>query len=79
MVPRVKTLTTQTYNSSINFFVILKEKEKKKCKTRGPKWTLCETHLAIETVITVRDKYAQGIGNTEMLRELQSHSHFETL
>ena len=46
-----------------------KEKEKKQRKTRDPKWALWETHLAIEAIITVRDKYAQGIGNTEMLRE----------
>ena len=46
-----------------------KEKEKKQSKVRDPYWVLWETHLAIETVITMRDKYAQGIGNTEMLRE----------
>ena len=46
-----------------------KEQEKKQRKTRDLKWTLWETHLPIQVVITVRDKYAQGIGNAEMMHE----------
>ena len=46
-----------------------KEKEKKKRKVRDPKWSLWETQLVIQTVIVVMDKYAQVIGNAEMLRE----------
>jgi hypothetical protein len=46
-----------------------KELEKKQRKPRGPKWSFWETLLAVQAVITVRDKYAQGIGNAEMMRE----------
>jgi hypothetical protein len=46
-----------------------KELEKKQRKPRGPKWSLWETLLAVQAVIAVRDKYAQGIGNAEMMRE----------
>ena len=46
-----------------------KKEEKKQREPRDPKWELWEMHLAIEVVITVRNKYAQGIGNVEMLLE----------
>ena len=46
-----------------------KEKEKKQLKARGPKWALWETHLAVDSVIATRDKFASGIGTAEMLRE----------
>jgi hypothetical protein len=41
----------------------------KQRKPRGPEWSLWETLLVVQAVITVRDKYAQGIGNTEMMCE----------
>ena len=46
-----------------------KEKEKNQWKSRDPKWAFWETFLVIQVVITVRDKYAQVIGNAEMMCE----------
>ncbi len=46
-----------------------KELERKKRKSMGPKWSLWETLLPVQVVIPVRDKYAQDIGNAEMMRE----------
>ena len=37
--------------------------------SRGPKWSFWETLLPIESVIVVRNKYVQIIGNVEMMRE----------
>jgi hypothetical protein len=45
------------------------EKEKKKRKPRGPAWRLWETRCAIRAVVSIRDKFAQGLGNAEMMRE----------
>jgi len=45
------------------------EKEKKKRKARGPSWRLWETRCGIHAVISIRDKFAQGLGNAEMMRE----------
>jgi hypothetical protein len=45
------------------------EKEKKKRKVRGPSWRLWETRCGIHAVISIRDKFAQGLGNAEMMRE----------
>ena len=46
-----------------------KEKEKKKSKVRGPSWRLWETHRGIRDVVSIRDKFAQVLVNTEMIRE----------
>ena len=45
------------------------EKEKKKSKTRDPSWKLWETYCGIRVVVSIRDKVAQGLGNTEMMHE----------
>ncbi len=45
------------------------EKEKKKRKARGPSWRLWETRCGIHAVISIRDKFAQDLGNAEMMRE----------
>ena len=46
-----------------------KEKEKKKLKPRGPSWRLWETFCGIRAVVSIRDKFAQGLDNAEMMRE----------
>ena len=46
-----------------------KEKEKKKRKTRGPSWRLWETLCGIRAVVSIRDKFTQGLGNAEMIHE----------
>ena len=45
------------------------EKEKKKCKSRVPSWRLWETHCGIRAMISISDKFAQGLGNSEMMHE----------
>jgi hypothetical protein len=45
------------------------EKKKKKRKSRGPSWRLWETCCGIRPVISIRDKFEQGLDNTEMMRE----------
>jgi hypothetical protein len=45
------------------------EKEKKKHKVRVPSWRLWETRCGIRVVISIRDKFVQGLGNTEMMLE----------
>ncbi len=45
------------------------EHEKKKRKARGPSWRLWETRCSIRAVVSIRDKFAQGLGNTDMMRE----------
>ena len=45
------------------------EKEKKKRKPRGPAWRLWETHCGIRAVVSIRDKFAQGLVNAEMMCE----------
>ena len=45
-----------------------KEKEKKR-KARDPSWRLWETRCGIRVVVSIRDKFAQGLGNTEILCE----------
>ena len=45
------------------------EKEKKKRKARGPAWRLWETRCAVRAVVSIRDKFAQVLGNAEMMRE----------
>lgn len=45
------------------------EKEKKKRKTRVPSWRLWETRCGIRDVVSIRDKFAQGLGNAEMMSE----------
>jgi hypothetical protein len=45
------------------------EKEKKKRKTRVPSWRLWETRCGIRDVVAIRDKFAQGLDNAEMMRE----------
>ena len=45
------------------------EKEKKKSKVRVPVWRLWETHCGIRDVVSIRDKFAQDLGNAEMMRE----------
>jgi hypothetical protein len=45
------------------------EKEKKKSKVRGPSWRLWETRCGIHAVISIRDKFSQGLVNAEMMRE----------
>jgi hypothetical protein len=46
-----------------------KEKASKKRKARGPRWALWETLLACHVVIAVRNKFAQGMGGPELMRE----------
>ena len=45
------------------------DKEKEKTKSRGPSWRLWETCCGIRDVVSIRDKFAQVLGNTEMMRE----------
>ena len=45
------------------------EKEKKKRKDRAPTWRLWEKHCAVRAVVSIRDKFAQVLGNAEMMRE----------
>ena len=46
-----------------------KEKEKKTRKVRDPSWRLWETLCGIRAVVSIRDKFAQVLDNTEMIRE----------
>jgi hypothetical protein len=46
-----------------------KEKASKKRKARGPRWALWETLLTCHVVITVRNKFAQGMGGPELMCE----------
>jgi hypothetical protein len=46
-----------------------KEKASKKRKARGPRWALWETLLACHVVIAIRNKFAQGMGGPELMRE----------
>ena len=45
------------------------EKEKKKHKARGQSWRLWETRCGIRAVVSIRDKFAQDLGNAEMMHE----------
>ena len=45
------------------------EKQKKQRKPRGPAWRLWETRCVIRAVVSIRDKFAQVLGNAEMMRE----------
>jgi hypothetical protein len=46
-----------------------KEKASKKRKARGPRWALWKTLLTCHVVITIRNKFAQGMGDPDLMRE----------
>jgi hypothetical protein len=47
-----------------------KEQARKKWKARGPRWALWETLLSCHVVITVRNKFAQGM-TKDFLRDFR--------
>ena len=51
-----------------------REKEGKQRKSRGPRWALWETLLACHVVIDIRNKFAQGMGGPELIREYARHN-----
>jgi hypothetical protein len=46
-----------------------KEKASKKRKARGPRWALWKTLLACHVVIAIRNKFAQGMADPDLMRE----------